>query len=286
MRTRLVIGFAVAALAASTFACTTAPNPYAQVGEYCAGYAKAVCQVSSFCQFDPGACQTYQASQCNQQAEQAQASGTRQYNPANVQACLDQLNSTYAGQFISAASLASVDATCARVFLGTAIEGAVCTSTDDCAVEGDICATAPGIATETCAKPTQKQIGDDCADRGDECPVDSYCAPQTGTSVCVASQTLGQSCGSTVACVSADHCVAGVCQPLATMSGPCNSDADCVPGLFCDLDTDAVIATPICVSGYGFSLGSDDCVGIEGLSTHGTNGGGDAGVSGDAPSGD
>jgi hypothetical protein len=284
MRTRLVVGFAVAALGASTLACNTAANPYAEVSEYCTAYAKAICQAG--CEFHPTTCQSFQESQCNGQADQATASGTRQYQPGNVQSCLDAVNAAYDNATrVTAAQVQSITSACARVFLGAAGEGAACTSDFDCAGKGDICASAPGVSTDACAQPTAKQLGDDCADRGDQCPTDAYCAPQTGTSVCVAAQAAGQTCSSALPCDSESHCVTGSCQPLATLGEPCNSDADCTGSLFCDLNTDAVVPTPTCVSSYSFSLGSDDCIGLEGTSTGGTSNS-DAGSSSDAPSGD
>jgi hypothetical protein len=267
MRTRLIVGFAIGALGASTFACNSSSNPYAQPSEYCTAYAKAICQAG--CQFDPATCQTYQEDQCNQLAQTEMTPGVRQYESANVQPCIDAVNKAYdnAAQ-VSAAQIANIDMLCARVFLGAAGEGAPCTSDFDCSVSGDICATAPGVATETCAKPTQKEIGDDCADRGDQCPANSYCAPQTGTSVCVVAQTAGQACTDTVKCnASVDQCLQGICQPLAGQGEPCSSDADCVAGFFCDPYTDLEITSRVCVSGYSFALGSNDCLGLEGRST-------------------
>jgi hypothetical protein len=248
MNTRLVVGFAVAALGASTFACTTAAGPYAEVGEYCTAYAKAICQAG--CQFEPSTCETFQTNQCNQQADESTASGTRQYQPGNVQACIDAVNGAYDNaSVVSTAQVQSIASTCARVFLGTAAEGATCTSDFDCAVNGDFCASAPGVSTDACAKPTPKQLNDDCADRGDQCPTDAYCAPETGTSVCVAAQTTGQTCSATVPCDSENHCVNGICKALAVRGQACNSDADCTGGLFCDLNTDVYVPTPTCVSG-------------------------------------
>jgi hypothetical protein len=290
MRTRLVIGFAAAALGVSALACTSPANPYAQVSEYCAAYAKAICQAG--CQFDPTACQTYQSDLCNTQAQTETSSGVRQYQPGNVQPCLDAANQAYdnAAQ-VNDAQFENVNSVCARVFVGAAGEGAACTSDFDCAVNGDICATAPGVATQTCAKPTPKQVGDDCADRGDQCAPNSYCAPQTGTSVCVASQTAGQGCSDTIKCNSANQCLDSICQPLATQGQSCRTDTDCVGGLFCDLYTDPEALTPTCVSAYSFARGSVDCLGIEGLSTGGvapedagTGSAGDAGSGGEAGS--
>ena len=66
MRIQLVVGFALSSLAAIA-ACSSSPSPYAEVSEYCTAYAKAICQISSTCQFDPSTCETYQTAQCNTQ---------------------------------------------------------------------------------------------------------------------------------------------------------------------------------------------------------------------------
>jgi hypothetical protein len=285
MRTRLIVGFAFAALGASMFACTTAANPFAEVGEYCTAYGKAVCQASSFCEFDPTACQAYQTGLCNQQATQAQASGTRQYNPANVQPCLDKLNAAYGGNTpsVSAAALASIDSTCSHVFVGTATEGSSCTSDDDCVAADEICATAPNQPAQ-CAKPSPKDLNAACADPGDQCPSDAYCAATT--SKCTPAQITGQTCDDSTPCVTADHCLGAICQVLGGVGQDCNTSADCDPSLFCDTYTSATAPTPVCVNGLTFARSSVDCLGIEGQSTGGTAPTSDAGTVGDAPSGD
>jgi hypothetical protein len=292
MRTRLVIGFAVAALGASTFACTTAPNPYADVGEYCTAYAKAVCQVSSVCEFDATICMNYQVAQCNLQASGSQASATRQYTPANVQACLDLLNQFYGGgaSSVSAANLANINTTCSRVFVGSAALNAPCTVDADCAGAGEICGTAPNQPS-LCSVPTPRDLGSPCADQGDQCPTDAYCS--VTTSKCVASQSGGQTCDASTPCDSANQCLQGICQPLGGVDAPCTAtpnaplapgnSTSCASNLFCDDYTSAVIPTPSCANALTFARGATDCLGIEGESTGGTVP--DAGGSEDAPSG-
>ncbi len=267
MRIKLVVRVALGSLA-GTAACSSAPpNPYANVSGYCAAYAQAICQISAACQFDASACEAYQTSQCNAQAQQAMA--TRVYTPANVKPCIDAVNAAFGNgaTSVTITQLSSIDSFCAQVFAGTAAEGAPCTSDADCVVSGDVCASAPGITGQTCAQSTQKQLNDVCADPGDECPADAYCAPQGGTSKCVPAQMGGQTCSSTQPCVSADYCDKGTCTPLASQGAPCTTSANCMPGLFCDTYTSATVGTA-CVTAYTFARGSVDCEGFQGDSTN------------------
>jgi len=158
MRIQLVVGLAAATLGlSSAVACSSAAPPFQEVSEYCTAYAKAICGVSTTCGFDPGPCQTYQDDQCNVAAKQAVASGTRQYKPSNVQACITAVSNAYSSSTtsVTASTINAYTNLCNQVFVGSAGEGAACTSNFDCTVSGDICSAAPGLGT-TCAKPTQK----------------------------------------------------------------------------------------------------------------------------------
>jgi hypothetical protein len=272
MRTKLVVGFAVGTLVA-TAACSSTPSPYANVGEYCTAYAKAICQISAACQFDPTTCEAYQTPLCNARAQQSMA--TRVYTPGNVKPCIDAVNAAFGNgaTSVTAAQLSNIDSVCAQVFPGTAAEGATCTSAADCAASGDVCASAPGITGQTCAQPTQKQLNDVCADPGDVCPANAYCAPQSGTSRCVPAQMPGQACSSTQPCDSADYCGNGTCKALATQGAPCTTSANCMPGLLCDTYTSAAVGTA-CVTAYTFARGSVDCEGFEGASSGSPSDGG------------
>jgi hypothetical protein len=194
---------------------------------------------------------------------------TRAYNPHNVQPCIDALNAAYGNgaTSVTIAQLSNIDSVCAQVFPGKAAEGASCTSAADCATSGAVCASAPGVTGQTCAQPTQKQLNDVCADPGDECPVNAYCAPQAGTSKCVLAQMVGQACSPTQPCGRADYCNQGICAALASQGAPCTTSANCSPGLFCDTYTSATVGTA-CVTAYTFARGSVDCEGFEGNSTN------------------
>jgi len=276
MRIRL-IGLAVGALGTLAFACSSSPpNPYATPSEYCAAYAKAICQIgTTTCQFDVSGCETYQSAQCTAAIP---SSSTRQYTSSKVQACIDQLNSAYGGgpSTITAAQLNTISTVCGQVFPGTAGEGAACQTNADCTVSGNICASAPG-QSPVCANPTPKNLNDACADPGDQCPTAAYCQPQTtGTSKCVTAATAGQACSAPPAtstsaplCDANDRCVGGTCQALSATGDPCSTSADCAPGLFCDTYTDSVTPYPACVTAYTFARGAVDCLGIEGQGTNG-----------------
>lgn len=269
MRTRLVIGLALATLGISPLACSSSPNPYAQVSEYCAAYAKAICQVSSTCQFDPSTCESYQQSQC-EAAAPSTTSATRMYQPDNVQPCINALNAAYGNNAssVSASTIQNYTQLCDKVFLGTVAEGDACTSSLDCANSADVCASAPGSSGSICVTPSPKAVNDPCADPGDECPPDSYCASQNGGSPkCTPSQSTSQPCSSTLPCDSTTQCTGGYCEPLSSQGQDCTASTNCGTGLFCDLYTDSQAPTPVCVNAYTFARGSVDCLGIEGQGT-------------------
>jgi hypothetical protein len=275
MRIRLVVGFALAAAGLSAYGCSSSTNPYPDASSFCTAYAKAICQVSTACQFDASQCQTYQQKQCGLQAEQAVAAGTRAYSAGNVQACIDAVTSAYKSASVDAATYESVSATCAKVFVGSAGEGASCKVNGDCAVSGEICASTPGQAA-VCAKPTPKDLNAACADPGDQCPANAYCNAQTLK--CTAAQSAGQSCNSeTLPCDGGSHCVSGTCVSLGSSQASCSSDTDCGSGLFCDPYTSPQAPGQVCVSQLGFGRASNDCLGIEGQT--GSSSGGDAGGS-------
>jgi hypothetical protein len=273
MRTRLFMGLAAGAVSITAIACSSSPNPYATVSEYCTAYAKAICQISSTCQFDPTACETYQSGQCTAAAAST-STATRQYNSGNVQACLNALNAAYGNNpsSISSKQVANYTQVCSKVFVGSAAEGAACTSSFDCASSTDICASAPNRSA-VCAQPTQRNAGEDCGDRGDQCPSNYYCSSTSVT--CVASQTTGQPCGATDPCDGKDQCIGGTCALLSTIGNTCSVSTDCGQDqsgnqLFCDTYTSLEAPQPVCVNAYTFARASPDCLGIEGQGTNGT----------------
>ncbi len=280
MRIRLIglgIGAlaSLASLAALAPACSSSqPNPYATVSEYCAAYAKAVCQIgNTSCQFPVSTCETYQTNQCSTAAQQATASGALTYTPGNVQACINQLNNAYGStpSSLPIATLNQINQICGDVFVGSVGTGGACQITSDCNVSGEICASAPG-QTAKCEQPTQKTAGAQCLDVGDQCPTGDYCDSTMGSSTygtCIAAQTTGQACSATQPCDGNNSCVGGTCALLAAEGAPCSTNADCASGLFCDTYTDSVTPTPACVSAYTFARGAVDCLGIEGQSTGG-----------------
>jgi len=273
MRIRLVVGFALTALAAQTGGCSSSTNPYPDSGSFCTAYAKAICQVASSCSFDVPTCQTYQAAQCNANASAAVSAG-RLYNSNNAKPCLDAVSSAYGNSpnSVSAATIASYTATCAKVFGATATHHANCSVDSDCVQSGDVCASAPGAGSKTCVTPTPKQLGDVCADPGDQCPAGAYCQAQTGTSVCAPAAANGQACTATP-CSTGLQCSGGSCIPQSSLGQPCSTSADCSQAtdkLFCDTYTDVVAPTPRCAKQLGFATGSVDCIGIEGQGTNGT----------------
>lgn len=263
--TRLVSRLATVAIGLIAVACSfsTAPPPDQNVSEFCTDWASAICQLSNGpCYFMASTCETYQNTVCMSFVNAAQSS-TRQYNQANGKACIDALNGAYGGSpsTISAATLANLNVTCEKAVIGNQALNQSCSGDNDCA-GSLVCAPVVGTSGSLCVSGfTPKNAGDICADPGDQCPPDYYCAPQTGGSpTCIAAPTTG-ACSAEVPCDSADTCVNGTCQPLAGVGGSCTSSADCSAAApYCD-----TYGQPLCTHGLSFAKGSDDCNGTAGI---------------------
>ncbi len=279
MRIPFFAGLGSLATATIAAACTVSPPPPPDqsASEFCADYAKALCQISSVCQFDASACTTFQTAECMTNVANAQT-GTRQYNQPNGKACIDALNAdgAYGGSpsMITAASLASISAICNKVVVGSQATNKPCTGDNDCS--GTLVCASYGTS-QLCAPIVQKNLGDICGDPGDECQGDSYCAMQTGAAPqCVATPTTGQSCSAAIPCGTSDRCENGTCQPRAGVGDPCTTSDDCGPAApYCDTYPPAT-----CVSALTFARGSYDCSGILGTNEPGSPSSTDAGAGG------
>jgi hypothetical protein len=265
MRTWLFTAIAGGAFGITAAACVVSkPSPPDEnEGEFCADWAKALCQIGSGnCEFDVSACQTYQLAQCTNRIGTAQT-GTREYNQPNGKACIDMLNGAYGGNpsSIPASTLLAIDATCNKVVVGTQTSGGPCTADSDCSGTL-ICAPEVGQNQSMCVSGvTPKNLGDVCADPGDQCEGDSYCAlPPSGLPKCVATAATGGLCSTSIPCGSSDQCVSGVCTARGGTGDPCQSNDDCSASLYCDTYTPAE-----CTTGLTFARLSADCKGIEGV---------------------
>jgi len=252
--------------------------PDSSVTEFCTDWGTAVCQLSSFCQFDATSCATYQTTVCNQFATAATASGTRSYGQPGGLACINALKAAYGGNpsMISGTTLASLQDTCNKAFTGSVATDSNCTSNYDC-VSGDTCSPIPGGTASVCASTgSAKNLGDICAP-GDTCQGDSYCAPvMNAEPKCTADPTSGGACNANIPCGSGLYCANGTCaSQLVQGALNCSSNSDCTTG-YCDTYPPAA-----CTTGLTFARGSIDCNGIAGMDQTPA----DAGVTQDSGSG-
>ncbi len=239
--------------------CTKA-SPYPDVASFCAAKAKAECQVSLVCAIDASACASYRAGLCVQDAASATASGTRTYDPGNVQPCLDALNAAYGNTnskilFAALFGPGSITDKCERVFAGIAVQDKPCVTDYDCSGEL-ICSPATfGSAQEVCAPAVSKNLGDFCSDPGSMCPVDAYCANTGAAPECQPSAAAGMACSVAPPCVSMDRCIGGFCAIRASAGQACTTNDDCAPeSPYCDPN-----AGNICTIGLTFAAGAFDC---------------------------
>jgi hypothetical protein len=274
MRTHLVTSLAAVGLGAIVVACSLsiAPPPDQSVSDFCNDWAKAKCQLGNGpCAFSETTCAAYQTTVCMNFVSAAE-SGTRQYKQSNGKACINALNAAYGGSpsFIPAATLLELDATCGKVVVGSQALNQSCTGDNDCSGTL-VCAPVVGQNQSVCVSAvTQKDAGDFCADPGDECQGDSYCAAQAGGSPkCVPTAPTNTSCSASSPCGSSDTCQNGTCRARGGNGATCTSNADCAASApYCDTYPPAA-----CTTGLTFGQrGSYDCSGISG----GPSGGGQA----------
>ena len=265
MPTKLVTGFAAGTIGMIAAACSlsTAPPPDQDITEFCDDWAKAICQLSNGpCYFDESVCAAYQNTVCMNFVNAAQSS-TRQYNQSGGKKCIDALNAAYGGSpsAISASTLADLNATCEKAIVGNQALNQACSSDNDCA-GSLVCAPVVGTSASQCVSGvTQKTAGAVCADPGDQCPADFYCAPQSnGSPTCIPTPTTG-ACSAAVPCDSSETCIKGTCQARLLVGATCTSSDECPTSApYCDLYPPAQ-----CTNGLSFARGSDDCNGTAGL---------------------
>jgi hypothetical protein len=268
MRTYFVTPLAVLGLGAIVVACSLSisPPPDDNVTDFCNDWAKAKCQVGSGpCAFPEAPCAAYQTTQCMNFVSAAQ-SGTREYKQSNGKACIDALNSAYGGgqTSISASTLLNVDAICGKVVVGSQALNQSCTGDNDCS-GSLVCAPVVGQNQSVCVSAaTPKDAGDFCADPGDECQGDSYCAAQAGGAPqCVPTPPTNAPCSAATPCGSSDTCQNGICVARGGSGATCTSSADCASSApYCDTYPPAA-----CTTGITFGRGGYDCNGIAGLSS-------------------
>ena len=249
------------ALGFVAWACSTQTAPYPNVASFCAAKAKAICQASAICAVSPDACQANQVVQCDTEASNAMASGTRLYSTESAPACIDALTAAFKdASKVEYAAWLTLNDECERVFVGNAGKNQPCTSDYDCSNDLICSPSTPGSSTFVCAAAVVKNEGDFCNDPGSECPPNTYCGvPPAGVAAqCIPAAPAGQACSAAIPCVGGQTCAAGLCAAGAAGSAPCGTSADCgSDDPYCD-----PYAGSICTVGLTFATGAADCKGF------------------------
>jgi hypothetical protein len=279
MKAILCIGSLVGLLGTIAVACTSAtppPPPDDSVAAFCSDWANAYCQLSSICQFDVPTCETFQTGACNAFATSAQASGNRTYSQPAGNTCINLLNSSFANgpSTLSAAALGTINDTCNLAFVGNQVVDKSCASDYDC-LSPNVCGSVPGQTGGLCGPESAKVLGDPCADPGDDCQGDTYCALVSGgVPACATTPAIGAQCSATIPCGTGAYCASnGICTASAGVGQTCTATTDCAAGLYCDTYPPAV-----CVTELTFARGATDCNGILGTDEPGNPTPAEAGV--------
>lgn len=289
MRTRLVVGLVVGALGVVAWGCSSSSggsNPYPDVAHFCAAVAAAECQstgASSPSAIDNCGNSSMQQQQCNAFRAAQCADGSiivpfpgspdalqRNYTSGNVPACITAINNLFGSANTSTNGIMSISYsqlfgagnlvdTCEAVFAGSAGDGQACTTDFDCTVMGEVCAVNPLLGSSVCAQPSPKNVGDPCADPGDQC-TNGYCSTASKEPTCVALLDNNAPCTVDAQCQTSSHCSGGACAPLGEIGQACasNSDCDASQNLFCDIYHQS---GPACVKSIVFDNSQDDCQG-------------------------
>jgi hypothetical protein len=273
--------------------CSSAANAYPDVDSFCQAEAAAYCQtggVVAACGVSQAVCDAAQQSDCVTAANQATATGTRAYNSANVQACIDAVTAAFTSTTPGVLSvpymtLQQLAQTCDQVFPGSVPLSGACKTSDDCAqgstpsittasgatIPGVVCSpVAPGSTTMECATTIAVPgtgTGAECANFGSVCTdPGTYC---TGVPAeCTAGATMGGDCTATKVCALPFSCsmsagaTKGTCVAPAGISSACFSDEDCASTApYCDLNVPPKggKGTGSCELGLSFAVGGDDC---------------------------
>ena len=251
---------------ASSCNLTSASPPDQNETEFCADWAKAICQVGSGqCTFDVTTCAANQTNVCTAFVDSLQG-GTRQYSQPNGAACIGALNDTYSGNqpSIAAQVLLNTAAICSKVVAGNAGSDQPCTTDSDCTGNLICTPTVLGGSNSVCAAAVSEALGDFCGGPGQQCAAGSFCQSQgpKAAPICVVGGPTGATCSATAPCVSSDTCGPdGTCQPQGTTGAACTTNSDCTSG-YCD-----PYPPMQCTNGLTFARGSDDCNGIESAGT-------------------
>jgi hypothetical protein len=286
MRRWLGFGGFIGALSALTAplvgGCSSASNPYPDVNSFCQGEAAAYCQsggVLGACVVSPTACETAQQAACNTAATQAMASGTRVYNPANAQACVDAVTAAFTSSTagvlsVPYATLQQLAVTCEEdVFTGSVMRDGTCKTDDDCAQPSPPNGTLPGFVcspvvplstTMECEPSTSVATGGFCENPGSVCTdPGTYCVEvMNGGFECQPGAGLGTSCTAEKGCAAGGFCqinageTTGKCETPASLGSACSSNANCASAApYCDLN----VSKGACELGLSFAVNSSDC---------------------------
>jgi hypothetical protein len=138
---------------------------------------------------------------------------------------------------------------------------------DSCDVKYD-CAKKVICDKSLCA--TQKSVTGACANPGDTCPSDQYCAQNASSVyVCMPKGSNGATCDGSTPCVDNLRCSGTSCADRVAQAGACTSNADCVSTApYCD-----PYAGNKCDQGLSFASGSTSCNDYGGSGTPAGTGG-------------
>jgi len=208
--------------------CGSEPGPLTQT-EFCNKYAQNVCAgVVPACLVTAPSCTAGQLAECT---ELARINAGRDFNPANAEACLNKVNSTFSklkqgSVALSAADIQAKNQACADVYRGTVLANGPCT-TDAACLDGLICDAAKGF----CGTSKLVAQGAGCANVGETCPPGSFCSNITGVWLCLGKAGLGGACNAANPCLENLRCAAGTCIVQLGIGEVCTVDQDCDTGL-------------------------------------------------------
>jgi hypothetical protein len=205
------------------FACSSdTDDKYGDTNSFCAAKADAECQqLAAGCGASIDGCKSIRTSACT-----SSIPAGRTYTSAKAQECLDKITAVYSKRSFSSAEEKDVNNVCGRVFAGNVNKNAACQTDFDC-ISDFVC--DKGV----CATLSAKSKGDPCANPGEVCSSDSYCANQGANKFCVAKNPINHTCDKDNPCEDTLRCIVGAgaangsCQPKLNPSDKCDADIEC-----------------------------------------------------------
>ncbi len=203
---------------------------YPSADSFCTAKAAEECKaVAAACTVSEDVCKSARKSACLTTASGATGQG-RTYNSGNAESCIAKTTAVYADRVIDPAKEDAFEEACGRVFAGAKKKNEACAGEFDC--EGTL---ACDLDKKLCAVKVERKLDEGCANPGEICAKDLYCALAGAAKFCKPKNKVSESCSAEAPCADDLRCTGTQCIAKFDAGQPCDSADDCKSG-FCNSD--------------------------------------------------